>query len=287
MAQQPVAFIGMIIVIAFILLALIGPLVAPYDFDDVIRGEDRRALKRLPPSADFIMGTDLVGRDVFSRVLYGARETIGLPLIATALAVFLGTVVGLATGYVGGWFDEIISRALDSLLAIPSLVLALVMLTTIVPMLNELDNPIVDTLGANEISLTIVIVLLYTPIVTRVIRSAALNIRSSGYVEAAKLRGESALFIMFREILPGVLPALAVEASLRLSYSIFLVASLGFLGLGVQPPSPEWGRMVLDARTEIALAPWSLWFPVAAIAILIISVNLMSDGLRRILRYNN
>ena len=286
MAAQPFAFVGMLVVGAFILVALLGPLVAPHDYDEVLRGEDRRALKRQPPSADYIMGTDLVGRDVFSRVLWGARETMGLPGVATLLAVVIGTVIGLGTGYAGGWIDEVISRALDSLLAIPSLVLALVMLTTTVPMLNELDSPLVERLGAEGISLTIVIVLLYVPIVTRVIRSATLNVRNAGYVEAARLQGESALYIMFREILPSVLPALAVEASLRLSYAIFLVASLGFLGLGVQPPSPEWGRMVLDARTEVELAPWSLWFPVAAIAVLIVSVNLLSDGLRRVLRYD-
>lgn len=287
MARQPFAFAGMLIVFVFVLVALLGPLLAPHDFDEVLRGEDRRALKRQPPSAAFIMGTDLVGRDVFSRVLYGASETMGLPFVATLIAVALGTIIGLGIGYAGGMVDEVVSRALDSLLAIPSLVLALVMLTTIVPLLNDLDSPFVDQLGAENISLTIVIVLLYVPIVTRVIRSATLNVRDAGFVEAARLRGESPLYIMFGEILPSVLPALAVEASLRLSYAIFLVASLGFLGLGVQPPSPEWGRMVLDARTEIELAPWSLWFPVGAIAILIISVNLMADGLRRILRYDD
>ena len=287
MAAQPFAFAGMLVVIMFIITALVGPLIAPHNYDDILRGDDRRALKRLPPSADYIMGTDLGGRDVFSRVLWGARETMGLPAVATLIAVTLGTIIGLGTGYAGGWIDEVISRALDSLLAIPSLVLALVMLTTIVPMLDGLESPLVEGIGAENISLTIVIVLLYVPIVTRVIRSATLNVRAAGYVEAARLRGESALYIMFREILPSVLPALAVEASLRLSYAIFLVDSLGFLGLGVQPPSPEWGRMVLDTRTEVELAPWSLWFPVASIALLIISVNLLSDGLRRILRYDD
>ena len=166
------------------------------------------------------------------------------------------------------------------------LVLALVMLTTIVPAMNNLDNPLIDRLDPTNISITLVIVLLYMPIVTRVIRSATLNVRDSGYVEAAKLRDESTAWIMFREILPSVLPALVVEASLRLSYAIFLVASLGFLGLGVQPPSPEWGRMVLDARSQLQIAPWSLWYPALAIALLIISVNLMSDGLRRVFRYD-
>lgn len=289
MAQQPLALAGMIMVFIFITMSLIGPSLAPYEYDQIIRGTDigletRAAQKDLPPSDTFLFGTDTRGRDIFSRILWGARETIGLPAMATALAVTIGTFLGLATGYIGGWFDEVISRALDSLLAIPALVLALVMISTIVPVLSQSDAAIVQTLGATNISLIIVITLLYTPIVTRVVRSATLNVRSSGYIEAAKLRGERTLYIMFREIFPSVLPALVVEASLRLSYAIFLVASLGFLGLGVQPPSSEWGRMVLDARPNIETEPWMALFPVLAIAILIVSINLMSDGLRRIFR---
>ena len=168
---------------------------------------------------------------MFSRVIWGAREVIAIPAIATALSVTLGAILGLALGYYGGWFDEVLSRALDSLLAIPALVLALVML---------------GIFGPSIIGIIIVIVLLYVPIVTRVIRSATLNIRSSGYIEAARLRGESTAYILFREILPGVLPALAVEAALRFSYAIFLTASLGFLGLGcstaVTRLGPHGGR---------------------------------------------
>jgi peptide/nickel transport system permease protein len=290
MAQYPLAFAGMLIVFVFIGLAIVGPQLAPYPFDQIIRGtdiglEDRRAQTSQPPSENFLMGTDKRGRDIYSRMLWGARETIGLPLVATLLAVTGGTFIGLFTGFLGGWVDEIISRILDSLLSIPALVLALVMISTIVPLLSSFESPLVDSLGANNISLTIVIVLLYIPIVTRVIRSATLSVRNSGYIEAARLQGESTLYIMFREIFPSVLPSLVVEASLRLSYAIFLVASLGFLGLGVQPPSPEWGRMVLDARPRMTSEPWEMWFPVLGIAILIISVNLMSDGLRRVFRH--
>lgn len=288
MSKRPVSFVSMLIVLAYLLLAFIGPTIAPYDFDEIQRGPDRRSLQEEPPSAQFLMGTDNRGRDVLSRILWGARETIGLPAVATALAVLFGTILGLATGYIGGLFDEVVSRLMDSLLAIPVLVLALVMLTTIVPLLDNseffLITPLVETIGANSISLIIVVVLLYVPIVMRVVRSATLNVRDSGYIEAAKLRGESTFYILFREIFPSVLPALVVEASLRLSYAIFLVASLGFLGLGVQPPSPEWGRLVFDARNLAQTSPWALWFPVAAIASLIVSINLMSDGLRKVLR---
>lgn len=264
-ARYPLSLLGTIIVIVFIILAVFGPNLAPYSFDQLIRGAARQ-----PPSLEHLFGTDRLGRDVFSRVLWGTREIIALPGVATAFSVIFGTSIGLFIGYFGGWVDELISRALDALLAIPVLVLALVMLGIV---------------GSSSVGIIIVIVLLYTPIVTRVIRSATLNIRSTGYVEAARLRGESTLYILFREIFPGVLPALTVEAALRFSYAIFLTASLGFLGLGVQPPSPDWGRMVSEARVNVSQTPWELWFPAAAIAVLVIGVNLMADGLRRVFRY--
>lgn len=287
MAARPLAFGGMVIVILFVLLAIFGPMIAPYNYRDIVRDpETRRAQQEIAPNSEFWFGTDERGRDVFSRVLWGARETIGLPAVATLIAVALGTGIGLATGYYGGWFDEVVSRFLDMLLAIPALVLALVLLTTLVPVLENSAFFLVEAVGATTISITIVIVLLYVPIVTRVIRSAVIGVRDRGFVEAAKLRGELSAYILFREIFPSVLPALVVEASLRLSYAIFLVASLGFLGLGVQPPSSEWGRMVLDGREQLTTSPWAMWFPAAAIVIFIVSVNLMSDGLRRVFRYD-
>jgi peptide/nickel transport system permease protein len=270
LAQRPLSLFGTLIVVLFLLMALFGPNVAPFSFEEFARDSEGTIQRRAAPSAEFPFGTDHLGRDVLSRVLWGAREIIVIPGIATALSVIFGTTIGLTIGYFGGWLDEFVSRALDSLLAIPALVLALVMLATI---------------GSSPVGIIIVVVLLYTPIVTRVIRSATLNLRSAGYVEAAKLRGDSTAYILFREILPGVLPALAVEAALRFSYAIFLTASLGFLGLGVQPPSPDWGRMVNEARGQFERAPWALWFPAGAIALLVIGVNLMADGLRRIFRY--
>ena len=265
LASRPLSLLGLVLVVLFMLLALFGPIIAPYHYAEVIRGAARQ-----PPSAEYPFGTDRLGRDVYSRVLWGARDIIVLPLITSALSVIFGACLGLLIGYYGGWLDEVTSRILDALLAIPALVLAMVMLGTI---------------GASQVGIVIVIVVLYTPIVARVVRSATLNIRSYGFIEAARLRGESTPYIMFREILPGVLPALTVEGALRFSYAIFLTASLGFLGLGVQPPSPDWGRMVNEARDSFAQTPWALWAPAGAIALLIIGVNLLSDGLRRIFRY--
>lgn len=267
---RPVSVAAGLVVGLFLFLAAFGGGIAPYRYDELVRGESGSVMRRQPPSAQFPFGTDRLGRDVYSRVLWGAREVIVIPGVATALAVILGTGIGLTIGYFGGWLDELVSRLFDSLLAIPALVLALVMLATV---------------GTSAGGLVIVIVLLYTPIVTRVIRSATLGIRSAGYIEAAKLRGESLVYILFREILPGVLPALTVEAALRFSYAIFLTASLGFLGLGVQPPSPDWGRMVNEARGDLATTPWALWFPAGAIALLVVSVNVVADELRRVLRY--
>lgn len=265
LAARPLSLLGLLIVVGFLIMALLGPNLAPHPYDEIIRGA-----ARLSPSIEYPFGTDKLGRDIYSRVLWGAREIIAIPGIATTIAVVLGTGIGLFIGYYGGWVDEIISRVLDSLLAIPALLLALVMLGTI---------------GPSPIGIVIVIVLLYVPIVTRVIRSATLNVRSAGFIEAARLRGESTLYILFREILPSVLPALTVEAALRFSYAIFLTASLGFLGLGVQPPSPDWGRMVNEAREGYARTPWALWYPAVAIAVLVIGVNLLADGLRRVFRY--
>lgn len=286
---NPLAVVGGAGVLLFVLLTLFGPVLAPYPYDQIIRGtdvgtENRRALTSQPPSELFPFGTDQRGRDIFSRMLWGARETLGLPLVATAISVVLGAFLGLLIGYVGGLLDDVISRLLDSLISIPAMVLALVMISTIVPLLSSSGSELIQILGPNTISLTAVIVLIYVPIIARVARSATLSVRNRGYIEEARLRGESTFHILTRQILPSVLPALVVEAALRLSYAIILVTSLGFLGLGVQPPSPEWGRMVLDARTQIGEAPWELWYPVLGIAILIVSFNLMSDGIRRVLR---
>ncbi|MEM6430707.1 MAG: ABC transporter permease [Deinococcota bacterium] len=287
--KNPLAIIGGAGVLVFIFLTFFGPFLAPYPYDQIIRGTDigtesRRALTSQPPSAQFPFGTDQRGRDILSRMLWGARDTLGLPLIATAISVLLGTFLGLLIGYVGGILDDVVSRLLDSLISIPAMVLALVMISTIVPLLAASENELIQALGPNNISLTAVIVLIYVPIISRVARSATLSVRDRGYIEEARLRGEGRFHILVRQILPSVLPALVVEAALRLSYAIILVTSLGFLGLGVQPPSPEWGRMVLDARTQIIEAPWELWYPVSGIVVLIVSFNLMSDGVRRLLR---
>jgi len=262
--RSPSTLAGLIIVLFFLFMALFGPLVSPYGF-----AEQNIAVRLQPPSWSHPFGTDLYGRDVLSRVLVGSRDIFVLSGSATIGAVLLGLAVGLLSGYHGGILDEVAMRLMDVLLSIPALLLAMLMLAMA---------------GPSQTNVVIVVTILYIPMVSRVVRSAVLDLKTKEFVEAAKVRGETSLYIMFREILPNALPPLIVEAAARFSYSIFLIASLGFLGLGVQPPSPNWGLMVAEARDSFALAPWMLAFPSAAIALLIIGVSLLGDGLRRLLR---
>jgi peptide/nickel transport system permease protein len=259
---RPASAVGTTLVLIFLLVALIGPLIAPYGVNEQIAADARQ-----PPSADHLFGTDRLGRDVFSRVVLGTRDILALAGLGTLLAVIAGTVVGLMSGYLGGLFDEGVMRFFDSLLAMPALLLALLLLGTVGPSRN---------------SVLIVIVIVYTPIVARVVRSVVLSVKNKGFVEAARVQGEPLGRILSRDIFPSVSPALTVEAALRFSYAIFLVASLGFLGVGVQPPQPDWGLMVNEARHNVTQTPWAMYFPAAAIALLVIAVNLMSDGLKRV-----
>lgn len=256
--------VGMIVLLSFLLLALFGPWIAPFGANEQIYEDARQ-----PPSSKHWFGTDYLGRDIFSRVVLGARDVLALAGLGTSIAVLFGTTLGLVTGYIGGWVDEVIMRFFDSIMALPALLLALVLL---------------GALGPSRNSVLIVIGVVYTPIVTRVIRSAALSIKSKSFVEAARIQGEPLAFLLFREILPSALPTLAVEASLRFSYAIFLVASLGFLGVGVQPPSPDWGLMVKEGRANVTQTPWALYFPAGAIALVVISVNMVADALKDIMQ---
>jgi peptide/nickel transport system permease protein len=260
--RQPVALVGTIVFVLFILVAIFGPLAAPYEFD----AQD--AARRLEgPTLSHLMGTDNFGRDVFSRVMVGTRGVFWLGGAGTLLAAVIGSALGLLAGYVGRLWDEAIMRVLDVLLAFPALLLAMVLLATV---------------GPSNLNLILVITVLYIPMFARIARSMALDLRTREFVEAARLRGESRRYILFREMLPNAVPPLLVEASIRFAYSIFLVASLGFLGLGVQPPSPDWGRQVNEARTFFDAAPWMLLFPAAAISLLVIGTSLMADGLRHV-----
>lgn len=271
--------IGLPIVLIHVFVAIFGPLLAPYSATEFhlfpyFPKEDQLA----GPSSTYWLGTDQYGRDVFSRVLSGAGSLITISLVGALLGIFLGTVIGMGSGYKGGRIDELVMRVMDGIMAFPSLLLALLILSTIgakqAPWgwLDPYWEPvlIIATVGT-----------VFTPSVARVMRSVTLKAKNLEFVMSARLRGESGAYIVFREILPNALPILAVELSVRLSYSILIVSSLGFLGLGVQPPSPDWGLMIGESRQFIASAPWMTLAPAGAVASLVVGVNLLTDGIKQ------
>ncbi|MCB9435793.1 MAG: ABC transporter permease [Anaerolineales bacterium] len=312
--RTPLSALGTLGVVFFVLVAIFGDQLAPFNFDEnAFNNNDLYPPYKAPdcfgdgaihvPIVDYHtrlfdplnaecknpFGTDKLGYDVYSRVILGTREIFRLAGLGTLVAVLIGTTIGLFIGYWGGWPDEIVSRLLDSLLSIPALLLALILLGTLP---ESATLPVIDYhLPLLKNSILIVLVVVYSPIVARVVRSNVLSVKTQGFVEAAQLRGESTFYILWREILPSVIPALVVEASLRFSYAIFLVASLGFLSLGANPPTPNWGLMVNDAYNnqdyicnEFQCYDWTLIYPAAAIVLLVISVNLMSDGIKRLVQ---
>ncbi|MCL4879596.1 MAG: ABC transporter permease [Anaerolineae bacterium] len=280
--SRPPTAAGTLTVLFFLFLAVFGPQIAPYPDPNFQKNPSQEAPTlslREFRLGDYPFGTDRLGRDVFSRVILGTRSIFRAAGLGTLIAVVVGTFVGLFIGYQGAWVDEIVGRIIDAILAIPALLLALVIIG-IIRNLNFEPNSWQSEVADNAV--LIVIAIVYAPIVARVVRSATLEIKSRQFVEAAQIRGESPLYIIFREIFPSVIPALVVEGALRFSYAIFLVASLGFLGFGARPPSPDWGLMVSENRGGLyALTPWALEYPAGAIALLVIGVNLMSDGIKR------
>jgi peptide/nickel transport system permease protein len=261
--KRPAALVGTVIFCFFLFLAVFGPWIAPYDYE-----KQSAELRLATPTLSHPFGADQFGRDILSRIIVGTRNIFLLGGFGTAVAVVIGTAIGLFSGYIGGSTDEVVMRLLDVLLSFPSLLLALVLLSTV---------------GPSNLNIVFVVAILYIPMVARVVRSMVLDLKNKEFVEAARVRGETRSYVLFREILPNSLPPLLVEASMRFSYSIFLVASLGFLGLGVQPPSPDWGLQINQARAFFAIAPWVLLFPAITIAVLVIATNLMSDGLRQVM----
>ena len=258
--RKPAFIIGNIIIIGWIICAVLGQRITPYDpFNDFSAGH-------LPPSAEHLFGTDRIGRDVLSRVMVGSRDVLIVAPLAALLGVTAGTLLGLIMGYYRGRTDDVLSRLVEAFLALPVILVAL--LTLVV-------------LGTSAIVVVFVVGILFTPIVARTVRSAVLAERELDYVTAAKLRGESGLFILSREIFPNVLGPTVVEMTVRFGYAIFTVATLSFLGVGLQPPSPDWGLSVSEEYTNmIAGIWWSTLFPALAIASTVVAVNLIADSLQ-------
>ena len=255
---------GAVLVGWWVFWAIVGARLTP---DDPLEITDAILIG---PGAGHWFGTDSLGRDVLSRVLAGASETMKVAPLATLLGIVGGTTLGLITGYFKGWVDEAISRVIDAVLALPLIVIAVTALVA---------------LGSSNVTLIIVIGAVFTPIVARTVRAAVLGERELDYVSAAKLRGERAPYIMFAEILPNIIGPIVVEATVRLGYAIFAVAGLTFLGFGVQPPAPDWSLQIADNYTLLNAGTyeWTVLFPAIAIATLIVGVNLIADGLQQVL----
>ena len=261
------ARIAAFLLFAFAVIAITGPLWAPYGYAQTATG-----LPFSGSSAQHWFGTDILGRDVFSRVVYGTRDVLYLSLTSTAISVVIGGVVGLASGLVGGWLDELLMRFFETIISIPLLVLALLAIAAAGP-----------ELSGNSILLIGVVVLVYAPRVARMARAVAVDLVTRDFVTIARTRGESVRSIVWRELTPNAAGVLLVEFGVRAGYAPILISSLGFLGFGERPPSPEWGLMISENRAALASAPLTVLAPAGALAILVISLNLVTDGVARVI----
>ncbi|HTV97013.1 MAG TPA: ABC transporter permease [Steroidobacteraceae bacterium] len=260
--RSPTLISGAAILGFWILCALLGSRITPLDpyADDLLA-------TLAPPSAAHWFGTDQLGRDIFSRVIVGARDILIVAPLATLLGTVLGTALGLAIGYVRGALDDTVSRVIEALQALPLVIVALMALAAV---------------GTSNVTVVLVIGFVFTPLIARTVRSAVLIESELDYVAAARLRGDGTLAVMFIEILPNVLPIAVVEMTVRLGYAIFFVASLSFLGFGIQPPSADWGIAIAENYSLIGSYWWTVLFDAAATASLVVGVNLVADGLESV-----
>ncbi|HEX5027469.1 MAG TPA: ABC transporter permease [Gaiellaceae bacterium] len=264
LVRSPSFVIGASVILFWVVCAILGDRITPYD-----PRFDQTPEIGAAPSWQHLFGTDRLGRDVFSRVLAGSRDILLIAPLATLLATVAGTTLGLITGYFKGIADDTISRVVDALLAIPLILLAVT---------------VVAALGSRSTwTVIIVIAAVFTPIVARTVRAAVLGEADLDYVEAARLRGERSPYVMFSEVLPNVMPPILVEATIRLGYAIFAVATLSFIGFGLQPPSPDWAVQIADNYQDLAFEWWTVLFPAMAIASLVVAVNLVSDSVQQVL----
>jgi peptide/nickel transport system permease protein len=260
--RRPAFIVGVFIVLIWTACAILGDRITPHS------PLDFRVEAHLSPRARFPFGTDEQGRDVLSRVMAGARDVIKVAPLAAVLGVLLGVIVGMVMGYFGRWIDNVLSRIVEAFLALPVLLVALLA---------------VITLGGGTWVVIGVVAVLFTPIVARTVRSAVIAERDLDYVTSAKLRGENAVFVMFKEILPNVSGPIIVELTVRIGYAVFTVATLAFLGAGPGKPSPDWGAQVSESFHSISAGIWwTTVFPAAAIASLVIAVNLIADSVQSV-----
>jgi peptide/nickel transport system permease protein len=255
--------IGLSVLLPILLVAILGETIAPYD-----PTETHVADRFARPGGEYILGTDHLGRDLLSRIILGGRTSLILGFGATALALVLGVPVGLTAGYAKGRVDEVLMRIMDIIMSVPTLLLGLLILVV---------------LPSSVLNVVMAIGVVYAPRIARVTRSATLSVSEEEYVMAAKARGESRPYILFREVLPNVTGPIVVEGSVRVGYAIMIGTSLSFLGLGTGPPNPDWGFMISTAREYIYQTPWFLIWPSFALLLTVMATNLIGDGLRDVL----
>ncbi|MGE3149578.1 MAG: ABC transporter permease [Pseudorhodoplanes sp.] len=262
--KDPIVTCALVILLFHIVLAIVAPLIVPYPPNDMNYGATLQ-----PPSLQHWFGTDRYGRDVLSRVFVGGQITMIFGIGSVLICLAIGIPAGLTAAYFGGYIDQIIMRGMDILMSFPTVLLALLVMIIAGPDLT---------------TLTLAIGLVYCPRTTRVVRSAAISLHEAPFVEAARARGESSLYVMMREILPVAWGPIIVEICIRLGYAILLGASLNYLGLGVQPPEADWGALVYEARPQMMTAPWIVLFPILFIVSLVASLHLVGDGIDAMLK---
>lgn len=250
------AWFGLIVIAAYVAIAVLAPVIAPYGEAEVA-GNQYEVW-----SEQFFFGTDQLGRDMLSRLIYGARNTIGIALLTTCLSFAIGGMLGLLASVLGGWTDQLLARLVDVLMAIPQLIFALVLLSLF---------------GASLFNLVLIIAVLDSTRVFRLSRAVAMNVVVMDFVEAARLQGEGLLWIVTREVLPNILPPLVAEFGLRFCFVFLMISALSFLGLGIQPPTADWGSMVRENATLIAYGDVTPLLPAGAIALLTVAVNFVVD----------
>jgi peptide/nickel transport system permease protein len=255
--------IGTFIILVLLFISVFAKNIAPYSIEEMHFNNLKEA-----PSQEFLLGTDRYGRDVLSRVIVGSQSTLLIATVSTFLALLLGSSIGTAAAFYGGRVDNFLMRINDIMMSFPSLVFAML---------------VIGILGPSMLNGIIAIGIIYTPRSIRVVRSQALNIINLEYIDAAKVSGESSLYIIFKEIMPNLWPTIIVEGSIRLGYAILLTASLGYIGLGPPPPTPDWGLMAYTERAYILENPWPVFAPCIAIVIAVVGVNIFGEGLKDML----
>jgi peptide/nickel transport system permease protein len=261
--QSPLSVVGLVIALFLVLLAIVGPFLVPYPKDAT--GAVHIADKLLPPSADHWFGTDHVGRDVFSRLVIGARVSLLAGGTVIVMAVTIGTLLGALAGFFGGWVETLIMRVTDVFLTIPDLILALAFAAALGPGLRNV---------------MIAVSLVWWPGYARLVRANVIALRNAQFVEAAEAIGSSQRRVLFFHVLPNAFPTVLVKASMDIGFAVLTTASLGFIGLGAEPPTPDWGQMVSEGRKYLRDAWWFSTFPGLAILLTVLATNLLGDGLR-------